>query len=1228
MRAVWRKVKVRVDTENSEPKLTSATVDSYIRCLHLSIDHVLGVSYRRNLSGSKSKFVARVTLVKGTPFYGYHEGYKPYLKIYLLNPLHMTRLSDLLRQGAVLKKAIQPYESHLQYLLQWMCDYNLYGCDYVSCKQVRFRQPVPRAEELEPTLHLWHDQSIPPLSISDEADFPRLSHCSIEVDICVQNILNRQEINARPIHHDFTELFHPPPLDEKLVHSMASLWRDETMRRKSLMRDSVPDPDSTPFPAEALISMSAEPRLSQKGGWIHEAEYIDEVRRIISKERWKDGKRNVSFESFAKKALELNAVRSTIQSVEDLFPENLPNKPRAQVETDLIRTDKLDDTEGAIEVDESRIVTPEGHIDLGSDEEVLVEMERAKERNEGLLEQTPTKGANANPQNPLDSSAGSSDSRWGSDASWNVLQRGGPTTAAEMAAYGIYDASRSSRAAEVRFDIPLEYTNGSAATSFSLQQDMLTRPNPKRCSKRQKTFHDQATMTLETHLDDPVADGRVLEVESVRSKVEDGKAARAVLSLGQSQRESTISPQRSFTTISQECIKAHANNNSRTSAFSVVKDPREPKAIRKPSQEASYSENDHGALPAKSVSFTSAGKEASKSRESQSSAFRSDSFTSHKNTREIVHSLLLGFETSSVNRRVFCIDNTPPTADLLISGTSQGLMPLLYQHPYYSNEADVPARPREYAGRGYWLGSNTVPFLPDFDPTNEPVIENGGGRIAGYKTLEKLSQQRRRTCTLKNWEYCHAPPTQQAVEQWYLRMAERAKNNSTNEKRPGYKTAQTRHLSQIDGPTQKHRHGFKYSQKRRASNITRDVQYMSLMSLEVHVNTRDNLVPNPEEDDICCVFWCHKSDDEPPGAGEDDHIGEVGILVVSEHGTLSEKFSREVPVHVEEESTELNLINRLIDIVRFYDPDILTGYEVHGGSWGYIIERARCKYDYNLCDEFSRMKSQSHGRFGKDNDRWGFNHTSTIRVTGRHMINIWRAMSGELNLLQYTLENVAFHLLHKRIPHYSHKDLTAWYKSDKARDVAKVLDYFISRVQVDLQILDKNELILRTSEQARILGVDFFSVFSRGSQFKVESLMFRIAKAENFVLVSPSRKQVGQQNALECLPLVMEPQSDFYNSPLLVLDFQSLYPSIMIAYNYCYSTFLGRIVSWRGQNKMGFMDYKREPRILELLENQINGTELLLTRFLVMANAFFHQSLRMVCCTSSRKCASPFWRRC
>lgn len=128
------------------------------------------------------------------------------------------------------------------------------------------------------------------------------------------------------------------------------------------------------------------------------------------------------------------------------------------------------------------------------------------------------------------------------------------------------------------------------------------------------------------------------------------------------------------------------------------------------------------------------------------------------------------------------------------------------------------------------------------------------------------------------------------------------------------------------------------------------------------------------------------------------------------------------------------------------------------------------------------MKSQSHGRFGKEADSWGFNTTAAIKITGRHLINIWRAMRGELNLTQYTLENVAFHVLHKRselpafyvssyveeltvvsrIPHYNQKDLTTWYQSGKPRSLNRLLRYYILRVQLDLDILEANELVMRT----------------------------------------------------------------------------------------------------------------------------------------------------------------------
>ena len=55
-----------------------------------------------------------------------------------------------------------------------------------------------------------------------------------------------------------------------------------------------------------------------------------------------------------------------------------------------------------------------------------------------------------------------------------------------------------------------------------------------------------------------------------------------------------------------------------------------------------------------------------------------------------------------------------------------------------------------------------------------------------------------------------------------------------------------------------------------------------------------------------------------------------------------------------------------------------------------------------------------------------------------------------------------------------------------------------------------------------------------------------------------SWSQVGCQPAMDAIPLVMEPESRFYAAPVVVLDFQSLYPSIVIAYNLCFCTCLGR----------------------------------------------------------------------
>lgn len=153
--------------------------------------------------------------------------------------------------------------------------------------------------------------------------------------------------------------------------------------------------------------------------------------------------------------------------------------------------------------------------------------------------------------------------------------------------------------------------------------------------------------------------------------------------------------------------------------------------------------------------------------------------------------------------------------------------------------------------------------------------------------------------------------------------------------------------------------------------------------------------------------------------------------------------------------------------------------------------------------------------------------------------------------------------------------------------------YFLERAQCNFFLLDALNIVSRTSEFARMYGITFYSVLSRGSQYRVESLMLRMSKPQNYVCVSPTRQQVAQQLAPEAIPLVMEPLSAFYTDPVLVLDFQSLYPSVMIAYNLCFSTCLGKIgtpsdsITPTTSKRMGVLNYELPTGMVSSMRDQI-----------------------------------------
>ncbi|XP_062857832.1 DNA polymerase zeta catalytic subunit isoform X2 [Trichomycterus rosablanca] len=404
--------------------------------------------------------------------------------------------------------------------------------------------------------------------------------------------------------------------------------------------------------------------------------------------------------------------------------------------------------------------------------------------------------------------------------------------------------------------------------------------------------------------------------------------------------------------------------------------------------------------------------------------------------------------------------------------------------------------------------------------------------------------------------------------------------------------------SQIEGPSLCNSYGFKVGmQNLHDAKALHEVQHLTVMSMELHARTRRDLEPDPEFDPICALFYCLSSDSPLPDSEKKQITG--AVVIDKDCHSTGQGLRSTAPLlvrsgvadlQVSYAADEKELFEEICRIMKKYDPDILVGYEVQMHSWGYLLQRASA-LSVDLCQQLSRVPGDAkENRFTEDKDEYGAEVMSEIHIVGRITINLWRIMKTEAALNIYTFENVAFHLLHQRFPLYTHRSLSDWFDHSTHLYRWKMVDHYVSRVCGVMQLLQQRDIVGRTSEFARVFGIQFYHVLTRGSQYRVEAMMLRLAKPLNYIAVTASTAQRAQQRAPQCIPLVMEPESRFYSNSVLVLDFQSLYPSVVIAYNYCYSTCLGHTHSLGTSDefRFGCTTLRVPPDLLYQLRNDIN----------------------------------------
>ncbi|EDL42383.1 DNA polymerase zeta catalytic subunit, putative [Plasmodium vivax] len=279
-----------------------------------------------------------------------------------------------------------------------------------------------------------------------------------------------------------------------------------------------------------------------------------------------------------------------------------------------------------------------------------------------------------------------------------------------------------------------------------------------------------------------------------------------------------------------------------------------------------------------------------------------------------------------------------------------------------------------------------------------------------------------------------------------------------------------------------------------------------------------------------------------------------------------------VNIHIAQ--NERDLIKKLIDKINFYSPLSIISYENDKYNVSYINQRCLALDMGSFYTHISKLNDQRE--FTELNNAYNKN------IKGRLIESLYKLSS----VSNTSFENLCKHYLNVIVPSISRHTLYRWYsyaageaRSDEkgARERGRGGDgaiggepayypyrhltvrYLLKRVNLLLLIYDKIGFLKRKMNFCKYLHVDLLSLINRGSQFIIESFLVKLCMRNGFLLYSPSNKEIMEQRPILHIPLVLQPKSSINFFPLLVFDFQSLYPSIVIAFNICYSTCLGTL---------------------------------------------------------------------
>lgn len=272
------------------------------------------------------------------------------------------------------------------------------------------------------------------------------------------------------------------------------------------------------------------------------------------------------------------------------------------------------------------------------------------------------------------------------------------------------------------------------------------------------------------------------------------------------------------------------------------------------------------------------------------------------------------------------------------------------------------------------------------------------------------------------------------------------------------------------------------------------------------------------------------------------------------------KFPRDIDKEIAAKMPQLKkmpneraLLSMLVTQIGNWDPDVLVGHH----AWGHDIQvlLTRCvEHKVRMWSKFGRQRrtdlpNKSFFSTGKD---WAIAEA----ISGRLLCDTYLSAQEHLNETTYSLTNLAKTQLKANRQEIEPMDTPQYFQ--KSETIVALARHTLNDAQLVQRLMFKLQILPLTKQLTNIAGNLWSQTMKSNRAGRTEYLLLHEFHRLKFLV---PEKQKGKRDdggkAKYAGGLVLDPKRGLYDTFILLLDFNSLYPSLIQEYNLCFTTVNG-----------------------------------------------------------------------